>query len=124
VSLFDWLLVSHLIGDFLLQTDGMARQKERHWSWMLAHVGSYMVSITLVVVGYALIHRLPVWLTLAVLFFFAGSHVILDRRIFTARWMRFVGISPERPWLSIVADQVFHILTLAIGAQILALSSG
>ncbi|NIV40692.1 MAG: DUF3307 domain-containing protein, partial [Anaerolineae bacterium] len=41
MSLFDWLLVGHLVGDFLLQTDGMAKYKADSWTWMLRHVGLY-----------------------------------------------------------------------------------
>ncbi len=124
MSLFDWLLISHLVGDFLIQTDNMAGRKEQRWSWMLIHIGFYMVFATTVVVWYAVIHRLPVGLVLAVLLFLAGTHILLDRRGFTTWWMRLVGMSPSHPWLPIVVDQVFHILTLAIVAQILALASG
>lgn len=124
VSLFDWLLVSHLIGDFLLQTDQMAEHKSGQWSWMLAHVGIYMVLVIPVVVGYAWTHHSPAWLVLSVLLFLAGSHVFLDRRGFTVWWMRLVGISPEHPWLPIAVDQVFHVLALTIVAQGLVLASG
>lgn len=124
MSLFDWLLISHLVGDFLIQTDSMARYKAQRWSWMLAHISVYMVLVTTVVVCYALIHHLPAWLVVVALLFLAGSHILLDRRVFTVRWMRLVGMSPEHPWLPIVVDQVFHILTLAIVAQILVLARG
>ncbi len=124
VSLFDWLLVSHLIGDFLIQTDQMAERKTRQWSWMLAHVGIYTVLVTPVVVIYAWTHHSPAWLVLSVLLFLTGSHILLDRRSFTVWWMRLVGISPNPPWLPVAVDQVFHILTLAIVAQGLALASG
>jgi hypothetical protein len=37
--------------------------------------------------------------------------------------MRFVGISAELSWLPIVIDQVFHLLILAVVAQVLVLTS-
>jgi hypothetical protein len=124
MSLFDWLLVGHLVGDFLLQTDTMARNKSKDWTWMLRHVGLYMLSVMIVVAVYVLNHPLSRWWIAAALIFLSATHVGLDRRGFTARWMGFVGIDLQHPWMSVVVDQVFHILTLAITAQILVLASG
>ena len=124
MSLFDWLLIGHLIGDFLIQTDNIAKNKRQRWPLILSHVSLYMVVITVVVVIYALTHPLPPWLVVAALLFLFGTHVILDQRDLTKRWMRFVGMSPDRLWLSIVVDQVFHLLTLAIVTQALVLVSG
>jgi transcriptional regulator GlxA family with amidase domain len=53
--------------------------------------------------------------------FLLATHIILDRRRFTTSWMRLIGMSPDHPWLPVVVDQVFHILTLAVVAQTLAL---
>jgi len=124
MSLFDWLLLGHLIGDFLFQTDSMARHKPQDWRWMLRHVGLYMVTITVILIAYALSHGLPVWLPAAAWLFIFGTHLILDRRGFTTRWMRLVGASPDHPWLPIVVDQIFHLITLAIVAQVLVLAGG
>jgi hypothetical protein len=124
VSLFDWLLISHLIGDFLVQTDNMAKNKAQSWYWMFRHIAVYMFTVTVVVVVYALNHRAPAWLTVGSWLFIFVTHIILDRRKFTLWWMRSVGVSQDHPWLSIVVDQVFHLLTLAITAQILVSASG
>ncbi len=119
MSLFDWLLAGHLVGDFLLQTDRMAGNKARSWPWMLAHVGCYMASVTLVTLIYSWQHPLSPGRVVAGLLLAAATHVGLDRRDFTAWWMRSVGISQEHPWLAIVIDQVFHVLVLVIAAQIM-----
>jgi hypothetical protein len=37
--------------------------------------------------------------------------------------MRFIGISAELSWLPIVIDQVFHLLILAVAAQVLVFTS-
>jgi hypothetical protein len=102
----------------------MATEKLQHWPWMLRHVAVYMVLITVIIVGYAWTHSLAPWLVAAALVFVAVTHVLLDRRKLTASWMRLVGISPDRLWLSIVVDQVFHLLTLALVAQVLTMASG
>jgi hypothetical protein len=102
----------------------MAQRKGQSWFWMFRHIAVYAVAITAVVIVYSLNHRLPAWLAGGALLFILGSHTILDRRRFTFRWMHLVGVSPDHPWLSIVVDQVFHLLTLAITAHILVLASG
>lgn len=124
MSLFDWLLVCHLVGDFLLQSDSMALNKMQQWLWLLRHIVVYMVLITVVLGVYALDHGVPAWLVVVSLLFIAGTHIVLDLRGFTLWWMRLVGVSPEHPWLAIVADQVLHIVTLAIVAQVLVLFGG
>jgi hypothetical protein len=119
MSLFDWLLVAHLVGDFLFQSESMAINKMASPKWMLAHVGAYMGAIVVVLGVYAYLHRLPWWLVVLALLFIAGTHVLLDMRFLTNRWMGWVGTSTDHPWLPTVVDQVFHILTLAILAQVL-----
>lgn len=117
MSLFDWLLVGHLVGDFLLQTNGMAKYKEQSWPWMLGHIGVYVMVMMALLGAYALSHAVPFWMVAAALLFIAGTHILLDRRGFTLWWMGLIGISAEPPWLSIVVDQAFHLLVLAIVAQ-------
>jgi hypothetical protein len=124
MSLFDWLLVGHLVGDFLLQTDGMARYKAQSWPWMLRHVGTYLAVMAVLVGIYVLNHPVPLWVVGAVLLFIGGTHIILDRRTFTLLWMRRIGISADLTWLSIVVDQAFHLLVLAVVAQALAMAGG
>lgn len=124
MSLFDWLLMGHLIGDFLLQTENMARFKAQSWPWMLRHVGLY-VGVTSVPIGaYAVNHSVPLRVIALLLLFIGATHVILDRRGFAQWWMQFISISADREWLSIVVDQVFHLLALAVVAQTLIMVSG
>lgn len=123
MSLFDWLLMAHLVGDFLLQTDGMAKNKATDWSWMLRHVGAYLAIVTVVVTAYALANPVPFVLIIVLLLFLAATHIILDRRTFVQWWTGLVGASPEYPWLSTVVDQIFHLLTVAVVAQVLVRAS-
>lgn len=122
MSLFDWLLVAHLVADFLMQTDDMAKHKGHSWQWMTRHVGLYMAVMTPLLIVYAAFHSIPAGWVAAGLLFILVTHVILDRRGFTQWWMRVVGISNDQLWISIIVDQVFHLLTLAIVAQILVLA--
>ena len=124
MSLFDWLLVGHLAGDFLLQTEGMAKNKAQNWSWMLRHIGLYMAVMTVLIAAYSLRHPIPLWLVVVALLFIGSTHMFLDRRGFTLRWMRLVGVSADHAWLPIVMDQVFHLVVLAVVAQILTTAGG
>lgn len=121
MNLFNWLLVSHLVGDFLFQSDGMARNKTQNWQWMLRHVVLYSVIVSAVLVGYGVLQSVPAWIVASAILFLFVSHLALDRRHFTAWWMRHVGMKPEHPWLPIVVDQVCHLVTLAVVAQTLSM---
>ena len=124
MSLFDWLLVGHLVGDFLLQTDGMAKYKADNWTWMLRHVGLYLAVMVLVLGAYALSTPVPLWALGVALLFIGVTHIILDRRGFTLGWMRLIGITSDLDWLTIIADQVFHLLVLVVVVQIVTWASG
>jgi hypothetical protein len=122
MSLFDWLLVTHLVADFLFQTDSMAKYKGQDWLWMFKHVGLYMIIMSILLIVYGLLHALPAVWVAAALAFILATHLLLDRRTFTRWWMRLIGISNDKLWISVVVDQVFHVVTLAIVAQVLVLA--
>ena len=124
MSLFDWLLVGHLVGDFLLQTDGMAKYKTQSWTWMLRHVGLYLAVMVIVLGAYSLSNPVPFWVLGLSLLFIGATHIVLDRRGFTLAWMRLIGITSDLDWLIIVADQVFHLLVLVVVAQIVIWAGG
>jgi hypothetical protein len=124
MSLFDWLLVGHLVGDFLLQTDGMAKYKAQSWTWMLRHVGLYLAVMVIVLGVYSLSNPVPLWVLGLSLLFIGAMHIILDRRGFTLAWMRLIGITSDLDWLTIVADQVFHLLVLVVVVQVVLWASG
>jgi len=121
MSVFDWLLVAHLVGDFLLQTNEMAWCKSQSWPWLLKHLGTYMAVMAVVLGALAWARSIPLWAAGSVWLLIAVTHAILDRRGFTRWWMRVIGISPEVTWLHIAVDQVFHIVVLAATAQLLVL---
>lgn len=121
MSIFDWLLVGHLVGDFLVQTNEMARRKSQSWPWLLRHLAAYMAVMAVILGALAWTHSIPLWAAGAGWLLIGVTHALLDRRGFTRWWMRVIGISPDVLWLQIAVDQVFHIATLAIVAQLLVL---
>lgn len=109
MTLFSYLIVGHLVGDFLLQTSWMAEGKAKKWAPLLLHCIVYTSAICvsfLVATG-----NIPI-IMIAIVF---SSHVILDRRTFVAWWSKTImGVKNGKPvWLLIMVDQVFHVLILA-----------
>lgn len=116
---FELLIVAHLAGDWLLQTEWMATEKRYNWRALLSHVAAYH-ALMLVVLGYRFGFGNP--MVCAVVAGLALTHAVLDRGWPVLRIMRLLRISVERPperWLEIAVDQTLHILLLAAAAIIL-----
>lgn len=113
MSQFDVLLIGHLIGDFLLQTSWMAKYKASKWLPLLTHVCVYTGVI-------AVFGLLSGGLSLPALALIFIGHIILDRKTFVMFWVERIQTAkgPEKTWLSIMADQIFHIILLAIAIAI------
>jgi Protein of unknown function (DUF3307) len=117
VELFAAFAVSHLVGDYLFQTDWQARHKrgglhphapvER--KALLSHVFTYTIAfLPIVLIGAS--GAQVAW----VLALIAVPHLIQDDGTLLAAYMRRVkGVDPaENLLLSIVVDQTFHMLAL------------
>ncbi|GAB6179383.1 hypothetical protein JCM14036_07020 [Desulfotomaculum defluvii] len=107
MNLFEWLLIGHLVGDYLLQTRWMAEHKATKIFPLIIH--------SLVYSGAVFVCSLPVGgikpTGVAIIFF---SHLILDKRTFTNWWITNINKSPDILWLRIMNDQIFHLLVLVI----------
>lgn len=105
MTLFEQALVMHLIGDWLLQNDWMARHKSslRHpASWI--HSGIHTVLLTLVLGWQAGL-------------FLGLTHLIVDTRIPQRWWsgvFRQTTSGPMGDHVRIWGDQVIHISMLAL----------
>lgn len=111
---FSILIIGHLIGDFLFQTSWIAKYKATKWFTLIVHVFIYTVTIT--VLDLLTLHSLSVW---GIAFIFV-SHCLLDRQTFVGWWMnQIMRTSPKSiPLLTIVIDQIFHIIALAVALQL------
>jgi hypothetical protein len=118
VEVFAVLLVSHLVGDFLLQTDWQARNKAGglgpeplHRRALVSHVLTYMAAFVpaLVWIG---IETDAAWALLTALVI-AIPHLIQDdRRLLYAYMARVKGLTETSSGLGIAVDQAFHTLFL------------
>lgn len=111
---FGYLIIAHLIGDYLFQTSWMAMNKATKWIPLLVHCVIYTLSI--VIIAYFGFGGLS-WI--GILFVFI-THVIIDKRTFVVWWAETImgAKTKETAWLKIVVDQVFHIIILAIALHL------
>lgn len=107
MTLFGWLLVGHLVGDFLLQTRWMAENKADQWFPLIVHCTVYTAVVALLALPAGGL-SLP---AIALIFF---SHLVLDRRTFVDFWARKITDSNEGQWLKIMQDQAWHVIVLAL----------
>ncbi len=118
VEVFAVLAVSHLVGDFLLQTDWQARHKQGGLGRdpirrraLVAHVITYMAAFlpALVWIGLEFDAAWAVFIGLVV----AIPHLIQDdRRLLDAYMARVKGLAETSSGLRVAVDQSFHALFL------------
>lgn len=104
-----YLLVGHLIGDYLLQNDWMSSNKKKHTIHCAIHCIFYTFAIYAVSLG-----TLPVW-AISVVFV---NHFIQDRTNVINWIMDHKGQKSFRenlgPWSIIMVDNTYHVFTLFI----------
>lgn len=101
------LLAAHMVGDYILQNDWMAKNKRKYFGVLVFHSVVYALSFGLLAQFYT---NDPVKRAL----FFVGiifAHVLVDK----------VDWQMGNPWppKGILVDQTIHIVVLAILARIL-----
>jgi hypothetical protein len=105
------LIVGHLVGDFLVQNDWMARNKTSRTPHCFVHCLFYTLAIWAFSFWW-----MPAW-GLAVVF---GTHFPIDRWRLARRYMVHISgqkdfaTGPLSPWSIIVVDQVFHLIVLFV----------
>ena len=105
MNFFEFLIIGHLTGDFLFQTNWMAREKANNFLALFIHSAVYTFFIGLV--SY-LAGRFS-WTALLVILL---SHMLLDNRKFVYFWVKNVNKSADTAWLRIACDQCWHIIIL------------
>lgn len=118
VEVFAVLVVSHLVGDFLLQTDWQARHKREglgrdplHRRALVTHVLTYTVAFLPALVWIGL-ETDAAW-AVAIGLLIAIPHLIQDdRRLLDAYMARVKGLAETSSGLRVAVDQSFHALFL------------
>lgn len=118
------LLASHLVGDFLMQTEWQAVDKEgglrdsRARRALLQHVVAYTASFAPALVWIA--RRTTARRALIVAGAVAVPHLLVDDGRLVEVWLREVKRAPQPPpALAVAVDQSFHVISL-LGAALVA----
>jgi len=116
-----WIVLAHLTGDYLIQSDWMASEKTKRWRPAIAHGVTYTIP-------YALITQSP-WALMVI----ASTHIVIDHyrlarhvcwfknqlapRRFRSSWQdcKATGYPSDKPiwmavWLMIIADNTMHLI--------------
>lgn len=119
MTLFAWLCIAHLVGDWMLQNDWMARHKGSnpaglacllHCLIYTAAIGSIYAGLTTSTTDSAL--RLPLF----VLIIFV-SHWAIDGWRLAERWGTLLR-QTQGPPVRTVVDQTMHILVLGLASML------
>ncbi len=113
MTIFDWLVVGHLIGDWLLQNDWMAKGKRTspfNFPGFI-HYSIYTATIILLLV-LAGVRDKPFMFYLVWIVIIFGVHWMLDASRLVDTWMRFAR-QTQREMIRLMVDQTMHILVLA-----------
>ena len=111
MTLFGWLLVGHLIGDFLVQTRWMADNKAKYLLPLIVHSAVYTAAVALAALQAGGLSPAA----LALIFF---SHMLLDKRFVVELWARHITGADQSMWLKTMIDQSWHIIILALATQL------
>ena len=111
---FDWMILAHLIGDYLIQTEYEAMNKATgHWfnRALIAHCLKYTATFGIVFYIFSINQW---WLILIFL-----SHMVFDRRFLIILWRKYVNRNTDASikntfWLTIVIDQIFHLIIIVL----------
>jgi hypothetical protein len=120
-TVFLILLTSHLLGDWVAQSDWQATNKTRSWAALAAHVAGYHLVMGLLLLLPVLRDGWPAGKALAVLAVSAATHALIDRRWPVRALLRVAG-SPgfaTVEWGVIAVDQALHLSILAMLAVLL-----
>lgn len=116
-----YILLAHLVGDYLIQSDWMASEKTKKWWPAIAHGITYTIPYALVTQSL---------LALAVI---AGTHIVIDHyrlarhvgwlknqaapKAYRSAWAesKGTGYPADKPawmavWLMIIADNTMHLI--------------
>ncbi len=99
-------IIGHLVGDYLLQTDEMAKEKKQ--DSFICGIHCFIWTICVMMMG-----NMPAQ-TAPLLFI---SHYVQDRTQIVRWYMNKIGQKeflegPCAPWSAIVVDNVFHLLAI------------
>lgn len=125
IEIFAVLVVSHLAGDFLLQTEWQASHKRGGLGpdptarrALFSHIGTYTLCFVPALIWLA--GDIGAWAAVGIVALVAVPHLIVDDgRLLEAYMRRVKGLEPEPGYLYMAVDQSVHVIMI-FGAALLA----
>jgi hypothetical protein len=114
MNLFFWLVLGHLVGDWMLQSDWMALGKRQHFFSPagLVHYLTYTATISAILaIDASSGVTFQAWLGFTVSVFL--SHWLIDGTQVVQGWMHYLG-QRDQTLVRLMVDQTLHLLTLAL----------
>lgn len=113
MTLFVWLVIGHLLGDWVLQNDWMAKGKQQNWINRagLTHFSLYTATV-LAALGLAGWRERSPGQLLAIGVSLFVTHWVIDAGRLAERWGHFYRQSNVEI-VRLMVDQTFHLLVLA-----------
>jgi hypothetical protein len=119
MSIFNWFLIGHLVADWLLQNDWMARKKQQGTFNVVCLCHCMIYTLTLLVILWFV---LPNDLANPPYLFFAAvvlvSHWCIDAFKLAQRWGHLFQ-QTDTPMVRVAVDQTLHLLVLALLTEFL-----
>lgn len=118
MSVFAWLVIGHLIGDWMFQTDWMARSKRGRW-WSIECLVHCLVYTAAVILSAWFGSGGTIPLPRVALLFLAIfiSHWLIDGFDLAYWWGRLIQ-QTKTGYVRIVVDQTLHLIVLGIAASL------
>jgi hypothetical protein len=116
MTILESLLIAHLLGDWIFQTEWQALNKTKNWWALFAHITVYHLILLGVLVWRMGSINIQIVLTVALL---AISHAFLDRRnllLWIMKSLRIIVTRGSEQWLVIAVDQAIHVVLLSLVA--------
>ena len=114
MNTFTWLFIGHLIGDWLLQNDWMARGKRRGFLTWPGTIHFTVYTMTLMSTLHLSDPPTQGWgFVLSLGIFIYISHWLTDATNIVTWWMRFYH-QTEMELIRVMIDQTLHLLVLAL----------
>lgn len=114
MNTFTWLLLGHLIGDWMFQNDWMARNKQSAFFTVagLAHFIIYTLCVSAVLILWTDLALLPSQIILFSSIVFI-THWLIDATNLARIWAGLIQ-QTDVALVRIAVDQTFHLLVLAL----------
>jgi Protein of unknown function (DUF3307) len=117
MTLFNWLLLGHLLGDWMFQNDWMAKGKRNGFFnvGILVHCIVYtLLTLLTLLIATRRAASLPPLLPFVLTIFI--THWLIDASDLVDRWMRLLRQS-NLALVRLMVDQTLHVLVLAVLAE-------